>query len=247
MKKKKDGIIKLGHRIIFFTTHYSTQYLDGKSRRKIRYRPPRHFGCKAYFFLFCIFISYLVFLYLRLYRSNKIDNAEEEPPNWCDEYPRPLMRRNSFICLNGPWEIRQTEPAPDVVAPISITVPFPPESELSGLPLQNPLRQIHERKQYTYHTHFRSPRLSPDECLILHFGAVDQVAIIKINHHEVMTHEGGYLPFEVDITAHLRNGNANNLLEVVVTDWEAASQPRWNMVHALQWNLADGLDGKTPI
>ena len=43
-------------------------------------------------------------------------------------YPRPQMRRDSFLCLNGEWEI-----AVNGEAPRSIRVPFCPESLLSGL------------------------------------------------------------------------------------------------------------------
>ncbi len=39
-----------------------------------------------------------------------------------------------------------------------------------------------------------------DRRLILHFGAVDQIAVVFVNGIEVGSHEGGYLPFSFDIT-----------------------------------------------
>ncbi len=39
-----------------------------------------------------------------------------------NEYPRPQLKRNSFFNLNGKWELDGKE----------ITVPYPPQSKLSG-------------------------------------------------------------------------------------------------------------------
>ena len=41
-------------------------------------------------------------------------------------YPRPQMKRDSFFCLNGEWEVAIDD------EPYSIRVPFCPESLLSG-------------------------------------------------------------------------------------------------------------------
>ena len=48
-----------------------------------------------------------------------------------DTYPRPQMKRDSFLCLNGKWEITV-----DGDAPRSILVPFCPESILSGVGME---------------------------------------------------------------------------------------------------------------
>ena len=50
------------------------------------------------------------------------------------EYPRPQMKRKSFLNLNGPWAFYMgpAEEKPDRL-PDSILVPFSPESELSGI------------------------------------------------------------------------------------------------------------------
>ena len=50
------------------------------------------------------------------------------------EYPRPQMRRDSFLCLNGEWSFAKCkrDESPDTL-PLSITVPFSPESLLSGV------------------------------------------------------------------------------------------------------------------
>ena len=53
--------------------------------------------------------------------------------------------------------------------------------------------------------------------IILHFGAVDQIAEVYINKVFVGKHVGGYLPFSFDITKHLYLDKPN-LICVIVTD-----------------------------
>ena len=59
------------------------------------------------------------------------------------------------------------------------------------------------------------PRQLHKRCL-LHFGAVDQKAVIYINHHRIFEHVGGYLPFHIDITDYLND--EQNILTVRVED-----------------------------
>ena len=51
--------------------------------------------------------------------------------------------------------------------------------------------------------------------VLLHFGAVDQIATVYLNGVLLGKHEGGYLPFSFDITDVLKE---ENLLEVKVID-----------------------------
>lgn len=54
------------------------------------------------------------------------------------------------------------------------------------------------------------------KAVILHFGAVDYHAIVWLNGQRVGEHEGGYLPFDFDVTNLLQPGE--NVLVVRVTD-----------------------------
>jgi hypothetical protein len=53
--------------------------------------------------------------------------------NW-DVYPRPQLKRDSFMCLNGEWEfgISESETFPENLSE-KIIVPFCPQSVLSGV------------------------------------------------------------------------------------------------------------------
>ena len=114
-------------------------------------------------------------------------------------YPRPRMRRNSYVNLNGEWDFAVGEPA---FEGRNILVPFCPESRLSGLGEHFP-----EGTALWYRRSFTLPE---DFCrgrVLLHFGAADQTAEVFLNGDRVGIHEGGYLPFSWDITHALQQEN----------------------------------------
>lgn len=56
---------------------------------------------------------------------------------------------------------------------------------------------------------------SPGHAVLLRFGAVDYRADVFVNGASVGTHEGGYLPFEFDVTSKIRPGENQIALRVV--------------------------------
>lgn len=126
-------------------------------------------------------------------------------------YPRPQLRRDSFLCLNGEWEFAATaeETAPEHYSE-TIRVPFPPESLLSGI------HRVFPRNTHLFYRRtFSLPAEFVKERVLLHFGAVDQKAAVFLNGVCLGEHSGGYQPFSFDITAHLRD---TNTLVVCATD-----------------------------
>lgn len=143
--------------------------------------------------------------------------------NVLSEYPRPQMVRDSYINLNGLWDyaITHTSTRPDSFQG-SILVPFSPEASLSGV---NRQLQPDEYLWYRISLPVEEDMLLSGRHLILHFSAVDYLADIYINEQHVLTHEGGYLPFEADITSYLLP--QNNVLTVRVQDFtDVKSQAR---------------------
>ena len=126
-----------------------------------------------------------------------------DPSNLLMEYPRPQMERDSYLNLNGAWQyaITETEDSPDQFDG-DILVPFSPESELSGV-----LRTLLPTQTLWYRRIFCLPADFNVGRVLLHFGAVDQVATVYVNNTEVCTHMGGYTPFGADITACLADEN----------------------------------------
>lgn len=119
------------------------------------------------------------------------------------EYPRPSLRRDSFVNLNGGWDFAVGDPA---IMPENfdrtIRVPFPPESKLSGIGQVFPEEQaLYYRKNFTLPEEFVGRRV------LLHFGAVDQEAAVSLNGKELGTHIGGYQAFSYEITDALEREN----------------------------------------
>lgn len=122
------------------------------------------------------------------------------------EYPRPQMRREGYHILNGTWKLNGSD----------IRMPFPPQSILSGFG-----KNVGD--YLTYEKVFELPDVVKKERILLHFGAVDQIAEVYVNNVLVGTHEGGYLPFSCDITSAVKSGK--NLLTVKVTDTLSKDYP----------------------
>ena len=128
------------------------------------------------------------------------------------EYPRPQLRRESFLNLNGVWDYAVTASGDEPEAwDGEIVVPFSPEAPLSGAE-RGPARDeyLHYRRSFTLPEGFQKSRV------LLHFGAVDQIAEVFVNGVSAVKHSGGYWPFSADITSLLREGE--NLLRVTVRD-----------------------------
>ena len=130
-----------------------------------------------------------------------IEKMDRDLP-W-NEYPRPSMVRDSFLCLNGRWDFAISDTGTPEEYKEKILVPFPPESMLSEIGRST------EYKNLYYRRYFRLPEgfLPEGYRLILHFGAVDQIADVYVNGEKVTHHEGGYLPFYADVTDKLREEN----------------------------------------
>ena len=129
------------------------------------------------------------------------------------EYPRPRLERRDWVNLNGEWEFG-TGPVPRFDR--RILVPFAPQSDLSGIGERSPGDRLWYRRR------FAAP---PAERLLLHFGAVDYRAEVRVNGVEVARHEGGHTPFTADLTG-IASG-PDNELSVLVDDAELdATIPR---------------------
>ena len=66
-----------------------------------------------------------------------------------------------------------------------------------------------------YQTTVRVPRGWAGERVVLRFDAATHRAVVWVDEVEVMAHEGGYTPFEADVTEHVRPGEEFRLTVVV--------------------------------
>lgn len=138
-----------------------------------------------------------------------------DPQNVLMEYPRPLLKRGSYINLNGYWDYAFTKEfnKPEQYNG-QILVPFSPEAVLSGVSRQlQPDEYLWYRRTFTLE---KWDERKDDRRLILHFGAVDQACVVYVNGQKTARHTGGYLPFTADITALVCDGE--NELSLAVKD-----------------------------
>jgi beta-galactosidase/beta-glucuronidase len=127
---------------------------------------------------------------------------ELDPGNVLTEYPRPQLRRDKYVTLNGYWDYAITKEGrkPERFDG-RILVPFSPESILSGVN-----RQLKPDEFLWYQRQLPVEHRLPGKRLLLHFGAVDQSCEIYINDEKVAEHTGGYLPFSIDVTGDIEEG-----------------------------------------
>ena len=145
------------------------------------------------------------------------ENLDRDNP--LPEYPRPQLRRESYLNLNGRWQyaIRPRKEKQPAVFDGEIIVPFSPECLLSGVQ-----KKVMPEDRLWYQRTFALPEGFRKERVLLHFGAVDQSCEVLVNGKPVGGHEGGYLPFTCDITDALTEGE--NTLVVSVTDATSLSR-----------------------
>ena len=140
----------------------------------------------------------------RFHRLYTLEGRDITGQPW-DTYPRPQMKRKSYLSLNGEWEFYANGKEKE-----TIIVPYPPESILSGV-----CKNMGKYPTLLYRKVFTLPKSFIKDRVLLHFGAVDQVARVKLNGILIGEHKGGYDSFSFDITEGLLE---KNILEVEVTD-----------------------------
>lgn len=123
-------------------------------------------------------------------------------------YPRPQLKRNSFISLDGKWKLNNYD----------IIVPYPPQSKLA-----NYKREISEKLIYQRYFNLPDNFYQSNKKVLLHFGAVDQIARVYLNDQYLGVHHGGYLPFHFDITDVIIKGD--NKLKVEAIDTLSTDYP----------------------
>ena len=142
------------------------------------------------------------------------------------EYPRPQFERSEWQNLNGTWSYtfdfgetglnRQFQQSTGFEG--KITVPFCPESKLSGVEHTDFINAM------WYQRTLQIPASWQDKQILLHFGAVDYESFIYLDGKLINRHLGGSSSFTTDITAYVKPGSSANLVVYVKDDLRGGKQ-----------------------
>jgi beta-galactosidase/beta-glucuronidase len=121
------------------------------------------------------------------------------------------MNDETIIQLDGAWDFQIDPSDGDDVCAIATwrtaQVPMPWQAQFDDL------------RQFSgvawYRRRFDFDGNLNGKAAILHFGAVDYQATVWLNGQRVGEHEGGYLPFDFDVTARLKPGENELVVRVV--------------------------------
>jgi hypothetical protein len=128
------------------------------------------------------------------------------------EHPRPDFERPGWVNLNGTWKFRfdpgdeglaQAWQRGEVDFPLGITVPFPWGSPLSGVPDRAPIAW--------YARTIEVPSAWEGRRVFLVIGAADWKTTAWLDGQKLGEHEGGYTPFEFELTPRVRPGTPQRL------------------------------------
>ena len=140
-------------------------------------------------------------------------------------YPRPQLRRDSFVNLNGKWDfafdqdnkgeslgfIKGFKKQKDII------VPFPYETQISGIGIVDLYENVWYQKiinlQKKEHKRY-----------ILHLEGSDYITKVYVNSEFVGEGKGAYHRLSFDITDHTKDGD--NLIVIKCEDSYSKNQPR---------------------
>ena len=142
------------------------------------------------------------------------------------EYPRPQFERGDWQNLNGEWtyelDLVQTGHERGLTQSTGfdgkITVPFAPESELSGVQHKDFIPSIWYQREISI------PQEWAGKDVLLNFGAVYYVSEIYVDGKFVDRHHGGSDSFTVDITRFVKPGGKHSLVVCASSDLRSRMQ-----------------------
>lgn len=143
------------------------------------------------------------------------------------EYPRPQFERADWVNLNGEWSFaldlsdsgRDRDFYNSKGFEQRITVPFAPESKLSGVAYTDFINSVWYQREIQIPADWKGKRVR------LNFGAVYYESEVYIDGRFVGRHYGGSDSFSFDITDFVGDGGAHSIVVHAESDLRSGTQP----------------------
>lgn len=143
------------------------------------------------------------------------------------EYPRPQFERQDWVNLNGQWSYRFDFVGEGMEKGLNaskgfdgrITVPYCPESSLSGVGYTDFIGNI------WYQRDIQMPAAWAGRHVKLNFGAVYYNAEVYIDGRLAGRHFGGSTSFAIDVTRFIGDGDIHSLVVHAYSDTRTTLQP----------------------
>ena len=143
------------------------------------------------------------------------------------EYPRPQFERTDWVNLNGEWTCSFDFSGTGLERGFykskgfdkKITVPFCPESKLSGVGYTDFIEHFWYQRDITI------PQDWDGKNILLNFGAVYYKSEVYIDGVLANRHFGGTSSFSVDITSLVKPGQKHSLVVYAESDLRSTKQP----------------------
>ena len=145
------------------------------------------------------------------------------------EHPRPDRQRAEWLSLNGEWDFEIDNAIVGEAKKFyerrsldgKITVPFCPESKLSGVAHTDFMNAVWYTRSVEIPAEWEGKRV------ILHIDACDYETAVYVNAKKIGTHKGGYTSFKFDITDALRE--SDNYVTIYAkddtrSDWQVSGK-----------------------
>jgi beta-galactosidase/beta-glucuronidase len=182
----------------------------------------------------CLFFCLVIIFGLGF--ADELESAAQESSIPRPEYPRPQFVRSSWKNLNGTWTFafdfgksgKERDFASSQGFTGKITVPFCPESPLSGVNHKDFIPAIWYQRGITIPEDWEGKKV------ILHFGAVDFETEVFIDGKSAGKHYGGTSSFAMDITPFVSSGGTHSLVVYALDDNRSGLQPSGKQCRAFQ-------------
>ena len=153
------------------------------------------------------------------------------------EHPRPDWERAEWVNLNGEWDFAFEPKGTRVDAPArpekfdrKIVVPFGWGSPLSGV--KNESDSAWYRREVEFPANWKSKRL------FFVVGASDWQTDCYVNGKFIDRHQGGYVPFEIELTPYVKTGEKAT---VELRVWDSPTSKDWRLYGKQGYGNARGI------